>query len=63
MNSFITFIVISTVLGMASVNLSLPLVNDAGQSAAQGVASGFNGFMISCLSIAGLGLVLAFKAK
>lgn len=64
MNGFITFVVLTTVLGMAGVNLSLPLVAEAGQAAAHhGLATGFNGFMGLCLSVAGVGLVLALKAK
>ena len=63
MNSFITFIVLATGLGMASTNLSLPLVSNVGQTVAQGAASGFNSFMFLCLSVAGLGFVLAFKSK
>lgn len=64
MNSLITFIMLATVLGMASTNLSLPLVSDAGQIAApQGVVTGFNSFMVLCLSVTGLGFVLAFKSK
>ena len=63
MNSFITFVLLALGLGMASVNLSLPLVSDAGYYAAQGAATGLNGFMIICLSVTGLGFVLAFKSK
>jgi len=49
---------------MASVNLSLPLVSDAGQIAApQDIVTGFNSFMVLCLSVTGLGFVLAFKSK
>ena len=62
-NSFITFVVLATVLGMASVNLSLPLVPGAGLHALHGTASGFTSFMVLCLSVAGLGFVLAFKSK
>ena len=63
MNSFITFVLLALGLGMASVNLSLPLLGEAGQLTAQGAANGMNGFMIFCLSVTGLGLVLAFKTK
>lgn len=63
MNSFITFILLALGLGMASVNLSLPLVSEAGQYAMQGVATGINSFMVLCLSVAGVGFVLAFKSK
>ena len=63
MNSFITFVLLALGLGMASVNLSLPLVTDTGYYAAQGAANGLNGFMVSCLGVAGLGFALAFKSK
>ena len=63
MNSFITFVLLAVGLGMASVNLSLPLVSDTGYYAAQGAATGMNSFMIMCLSVAGLGFALAFKSK
>jgi hypothetical protein len=62
-NSFITFVLLALGLGMASVNLSLPLVTDTSYHAAQGAASGLNGFMIMCLGVTGLGFVLAFKSK
>ncbi len=63
MNSFITFVLLATGLGMASVNLSLPLVAEVGQTAAQGMVTGFNSFVVLCLSAAGLGFVLAFRSK
>lgn len=63
MNSFITFVLLALGLGMASVNLSLPLLTATGQYAVPGAASGINGFMIICLSVTGLGFVLAFKSK
>jgi len=63
-NSFITFVLLATVLGMASVNLSLPLVSDTEQIAIpQDIVTGFNSFMVLCLSVTGLGFVLAFKSK
>jgi len=62
-NSFITFVLLAVGLGMASVKLSLPLLTETGQYAAQGAANGMNGFMILCLSVAGLGFALAFKSK
>lgn len=58
---FCTFVLLATVLGMASVNLSLPLVVDTGQIATQGIVTGVNGFITLCLSVSGLGFVLAFK--
>ena len=60
-NSFITFVLLAVGLGMASVNLSLPLVNETGyvmQSSA-----GLDGFMLICLSMVGIGLVMAYNAK
>ena len=63
MNSFITFVLLALGLGMASVNLSLPLLGEASQLTAQGAVNGMNGFMIFCLSVTGLGFVLAFKTK
>ena len=63
MNSFITFVLLALGLGMASVNLSLPLVTETGYHTVQGAATGLNGFMIICLSATGLGFVLAFKSK
>ena len=62
-NSFITFVVLATVLGMTSVNLSLPLLAGAGQTATQIMVTGLNEFTVLCLSVVGAGLLLAVKEK
>ena len=62
-NSFITFVVLATVLGMTGVNLSLPLLAGAGQTAAQIMVTGLNEFTVLCLSVVGVGLLLAVKEK
>ena len=61
-NSFITFVLLAVGLGMASVNLSLPLVSETGYYLTQG-PQGFDSFMVICFSIAGIGLVLAYNSK
>ncbi|MDH5447103.1 MAG: hypothetical protein OEY52_16260 [Gammaproteobacteria bacterium] len=63
MNSFITFVLLAVGLGMASVNLSMPVVEQTGYYAAQGAVTGMNSFMMICISVAGFGLVMAFKSK
>ncbi len=63
MNSFITFVVFATVLGMTGVNLSMSMITGFEQTAAQGMVAGFNSFIVLCLSVAGVGFILAFKSK
>ena len=61
MHSFLTFVLLAVGLGMASVNLSLPLVTEAAYYSAQGASTGMNGFMI--LGLSALGFVLVLKTK
>lgn len=58
-----TFVLLATGLSMAGINLSLPLAVETGHVTMQATANGLNGFMILCLSAAGLGVALAFKSK